>query len=179
MTRGVCKTKATYKRWFSARVTHGGYIGGKEQPMHYIWRSMLARCDTKVKNYEHVEVCERWRNYGNFVADMGERPSPKHTLDRWPNPFGNYEPSNCRWATWDQQARNKRETDFFTDGHRVGSIADWAEWLGIGRELARWRWLEKGTFSEGMRFKTCKPGRPWVDVPLRGGPAKFKVGART
>lgn len=139
------KGTVAYKRWFAARVTHGGYIGGKEQPMHYIWRSMLIRCDKPEKNYEHVRVCKRWRKYENFVADMGERPTPKHTLDRWPNPFGNYEPTNCRWATWSQQHRNKRATRIFSDGKREGSIAQWSEWLGVSRELLRYRWTKRGT----------------------------------
>lgn len=178
MMRGVCKTSATYKRWMAARVTHGGYVGGKEQPMHYIWRSMLIRCDKPAKNYEHVKVCRRWRKYENFIEDMGERPTPKHTLDRWPDPFGNYELFNCRWATWNQQARNKRATVIFTDGKRIGSIADWAEWLGIGRELARYRWLTRGTFADGMRFKMRTLKTKWTKIPIisRGRYGGFTVG---
>lgn len=162
----------------AARVTHGGYVGGKEQPMHYIWRSMLIRCDKPAKNYEHVKVCRRWRKYENFIEDMGERPTPKHTLDRWPDPFGNYELFNCRWATWNQQARNKRATVIFTDGKRIGSIADWAEWLGIGRELARYRWLTRGTFADGMRFKMRTLKTKWTKIPIisRGRYGGFTVG---
>lgn len=54
-----------------------------------------------------IKVCDRWINsFTDFLADMGERPLGK-TLDRWPNPFGNYEPGNCRWATIYEQRRNR------------------------------------------------------------------------
>ena len=54
-------------------------------------------------------MCSRWRDYRAFLADMGRRPSPKHTIDR-EDVNGNYEPGNCRWATPKQQARNRRNT---------------------------------------------------------------------
>jgi hypothetical protein len=60
-----------------------------------------------------VRVCERWQSYENFYADMGERPEGK-TIDRI-NPFGNYEPSNCRWANAFEQAQNKKHNTKFMD----------------------------------------------------------------
>jgi hypothetical protein len=54
-----------------------------------------------------VTMCERWNNFGAFFADMGERPSPTHSIDR-KDPHGNYEPSNCRWATKKEQVANQR-----------------------------------------------------------------------
>ena len=54
---------------------------------------------------------ERWRVVENFLADMGERPSVKHSIDRFPNNDGNYEPGNCRWATHKQQMQNTRATN--------------------------------------------------------------------
>lgn len=76
------------------------------------WRSMLGRClNPNAPNRRYygeagVTVCERWRSFENFLADMGERPEGK-TLDRI-DPYGNYEPTNCRWATYREQRANQR-----------------------------------------------------------------------
>jgi hypothetical protein len=73
---------------------------------------MIQRCDNPSRNcYKYyggrgIAVSERWRSFENFLADMGERPEDK-TLDRI-NPDGDYEPGNCRWATWHEQALNRR-----------------------------------------------------------------------
>lgn len=75
------------------------------------WHSMMRRCnDPKRWQYKYyggrgIKVCKRWMKFSNFLADMGERPSGK-TLDRYPNPDGNYSPKNCRWATQKQQMNN-------------------------------------------------------------------------
>lgn len=77
-----------------------------------IWRTMKNRCLSPNSGAFHrygalgVQVCDRWLEFTNFLADMGECPDGL-TLDRI-NPFGNYEPGNCRWATWKEQANNKR-----------------------------------------------------------------------
>lgn len=81
------------------------------------WAAMIQRC-TNPKNprwkyygARGISICKRWRHsFENFLTDMGKKPRPELTLDRKDN-NGNYEPSNCWWATWSQQNNNRR--DFF------------------------------------------------------------------
>ena len=88
------------------------------EPAEYrAWANMKQRCNNpKDKDYKDyggrgIKVCDRWlHNFENFLADMGKRPSPQHSIDRYPNNDGNYEPSNCRWATQIEQAQNRRKS---------------------------------------------------------------------
>lgn len=89
--------------------------GDGKSPERLAWYSMLARCKYAnrlgAKNYvgRGITVCERWKlSFVDFLADIGPRPSPSHSLDRIDND-GNYEPGNIRWATTSQQRRNRRD----------------------------------------------------------------------
>ena len=81
---------------------------------------MRARCQTKshckyaTYGAIGVKVSERWDDFNYFLADMGERPAGK-TLDRFPDPWGNYEPSNCRWATPKEQRANQRGRSVYSE----------------------------------------------------------------
>lgn len=97
---------------------------------------MRTRCLNKAnpgfRNYggRGIKVCKRWDNFKNFYKDMGKRPSPKHSIDRINND-GHYEPSNCRWATQTQQARNKRGIHHVTYKGETRPLAEWAERIGM------------------------------------------------
>ena len=88
--------------------------GRSKTTIYITWTGMKRRCqnpnDRSYPDYggRGIRVCERWQTFENFLADMGERPSDKHQLDRIDND-GNYEPSNVRWATRQLQIRNRRK----------------------------------------------------------------------
>lgn len=97
-------------------INHRVYSGGltRRYPSEYnAWRQLRFRCSSPTRAgaiyyFERgITVCERWNRFDTFLADMGPKPSPIHSIDRI-DVDGNYEPSNCRWATPLEQSRNRR-----------------------------------------------------------------------
>jgi hypothetical protein len=135
----------------------------KRHTTYSIWYNMLARC----YNDEHhaykdyggrgIRVCDRWRPsavqpkpqaFGNFIEDMGERPSQHYSLDR-NNADGNYEKSNCSWETSIVQGRNKRDTIMIPDPDNPEvqiPAAELAERRGVRYQTLRYQMLKEGTW---------------------------------
>lgn len=95
------------------KLKHGHFTRRQQTPTYRSWQAMIARCENPENdNFRYyggrgITICDRWRlNFENFLADMGERPAGK-TIDRRDND-GNYEPSNCRWATAIEQRAGRR-----------------------------------------------------------------------
>lgn len=117
------------------RVTKHGMEGTR---IYNTWAQMLARCNNlKSTSYKHygakgIKVCERWHDFVNFYADMGDKPEGQ-TLDRIDNSKG-YEPGNVRWATWKQQNRNKPITKRLVWNGELLPMARIAELAGVPRK---------------------------------------------
>lgn len=112
-------------------------------PEYNSWRAMVARCSNP--NNNRYALYDRWCRYANFIADMGRKPTPNHSLERV-NRDGHYEPSNCRWATRTEQARNKANNrHVIIDSERVLLIVA-AGQLGISYKAAHHR-LTRGTLK--------------------------------
>jgi hypothetical protein len=114
-----------------------GKHGACETLTYARWKSMIGRCTRKNSadwpNYggRGITVCDGWlHSFENFLADMGECPSKKYTLER-NDSNGNYEPSNCRWATKLEQARNTSRNRTLTFQGKTLCISEWAEITGL------------------------------------------------
>lgn len=115
---------------------------------------MRARCNNPKHEYyalyggRGIRVCDRWSDFVNFIADMGDRPGKGWSLDRYPDPNGNYEPGNVRWATIHDQQRNKRTNRILTFQGETMCEKDWATRLGIDHQTISARLING--WSDGM-----------------------------
>lgn len=121
--------------------THGLSVSDKRT--YTSWAMMLNRCrNPNAPNFDRyggrgIEVCERWKSFENFIADMGKRPDGK-TLDR-KNPNDGYYPENCVWSSVKTQQRNRRNNVMITHNGKTQCASDWASELGINKNTLLYR----------------------------------------
>jgi len=123
---------------------------------------MIARCTRPTAtSYEvyggmGITVCERWLTFENFLADMGEKPRGQ-TLDRYPNSNGNYESSNCRWASRSQQSNNRKSCVLIEYQGRKQNLMQWCRELGLKYSVVQSRikagWSAQRAIEAPARFK--------------------------
>jgi hypothetical protein len=164
-------TLGNNKAWALRRRKYGATGMGKQAPLlhkkhraEYIsWSSMKTRCsnpefkDWNLYGGRGIAVCERWLTFPNFLADMGLRPSARHSIDRIDSD-GNYEPGNCRWATAKEQANNwaTRNRRYTLNGKTL-TAAEWSDQIGITssslrERIERWG-LEKALTTPPVRSR--------------------------
>lgn len=131
--------------------THGESGNGKRTKEYSCWCEIKSRCTNKkskgAKNYvgRGVRMCDRWfSSYEAFLEDVGRAPTKIHTLDRFPDNNGNYEPKNVRWATPKQQANNTRSNVVLEYSGVSKTKTEWAEQLGISYHRVHYLIKRKG-----------------------------------
>ncbi|WCS27247.1 hypothetical protein LOK46_10640 [Methylobacterium sp. NMS14P] len=143
--------------------THGHASFGATTAEYEAWRKARQRCENP-KNPRYasyggrgIQVCERWRDFAAFFADMGSRPTPAHQLDRKDNDKG-YEPGNCRWATPAEQMVNRRNTRFVeVDGKQV-PLATLAKEAGLPINTLRFRILKGWDLTRALTAPLANTG---------------------
>jgi hypothetical protein len=120
---------------------HGAYSKETRSPLISVYQNMIYRCHSpnckQYKNYgkRGIHVCKEWReSIGNFIKDMGPRPTEKHTLDRIDNNKGYY-PANCKWSDRREQSINRRVTIEIRYKRLTLSLLEWSEILNVPRFL--------------------------------------------
>jgi hypothetical protein len=140
---------------------HGHSTREYKSPTYRSWLSMIDRCcNSNNPKYEYyggrgIKVCDRWKEFTNFLNDMGKRPSLKVSIDRYPDKNGNYELENCRWSSDIDQQRNMRSNDLITYNGEIHCRTEWAEIIGITPDSLRDR-LRQGWTIERALTTECK-----------------------
>jgi len=166
---GCLSRETTSKRMFK----HGR---GQDKAGEYrIWKAMKERCYySKSKGYPNyggrgITVCDRWlHSFENFLADMGERPSKSHSIDRI-DTDGNYCLENCRWATPIEQGNNKRRNNFYEHQGRRLTLRQWGDIVGLSYQVLRARrdlkWSVERMLTEPIKKDANRKAGQKVNIP--------------
>jgi hypothetical protein len=148
----------------SHRLTHGMSSHG---PFFHktwnSWRGMKERCSNPNFIHYHkyggrgIKFCDRWSDFKHFLADMGLCPVGC-SLDRFPNKNGNYEPGNCRWATYEEQANNTQYNVVLTHDGKTMTLAEWARHLNLNYWTVQARYKRHYPVEKILSEKLFKKG---------------------
>lgn len=141
---------------------------------YHCWTGIRQRCRNPNNcNYKHygargISVCDRWDKFENFLADMGPKPSPDHTIERV-DANGDYTPSNCVWLHKDKQARNKTNNRLvFFEGEEI-TLAEALERSGLSKDTVLHRVSKGMTYEEALTCTGMRKGpMPKLQVPFKG-----------
>ena len=142
LKRGLTKSCGCYRKENTSKMSKKH--GLKKHPLYNLWVGIRARCNNqKHKSYKNyggrgIKICERWNNFESFISDMGDRPSPEHSIDRINN-NGDYCPENCKWSTQKEQGRNMRKNVIINYNGKDYCISALAEHLGLKVGTLRYR----------------------------------------
>jgi len=160
---GATQSCGCYRRdaALAANRKHGAAGRSARSPEYDAWQNMRSRCERPA--YPHyadyggrgITVCARWReSFEAFLADMGPRPSAKHSVDRI-DVNGHYEPGNVRWATQPEQCRNTRVNHLVTIDGRTQPLIAWCEERGVKAGTVYWR-MAQGMSAEAAITKPVR-----------------------
>jgi len=154
---GCLKVERTISSNRCNKVTHGK----SASPEYYVWRGLVSRCtNPNNPNYSDyggrgIRVCDEWLKFENFYQDMGDRPSPKHTLDRR-YVDGDYCKENCRWATQKEQQNNRRNNAVLCLDDVNLTQKQWSEKTSIAQSTIHNRLRRGWSVEEALRTPVGK-----------------------
>ncbi len=179
---GCLRREATISRF-----TKHGCAGNREavgRTREYrIWLQMKDRCrNKKSRAWPHyggrgIRVCGRWsKSFSDFLADMGLAPSPQHSIDRFPNNDGNYQPTNCRWATSSEQAFNRRSPCPTVFKGVSKPLTHWAREHGLSCNVVRCRLRMGWTLEKSLKTSKRSYGPRTATPSLLPPDAEHSIG---
>jgi hypothetical protein len=129
---------------------------GKCQTRSYrIWAGIKTRClNPRSRGFAEyggngIGICDRWLDFRNFYADMGDPPTVQHSIERQNGSLG-YSPDNCKWATPQEQANNRKSSRVVEYNGQSLTIAQWADSLGISQKTISTRLNRNWTVGQAL-----------------------------
>lgn len=147
----------------TTRLKHGQKRKTFATPEYGVWCHIKERCYNKnspaYKDYggRGILMCDEWKDFVNFFNDMGQRPSENHSIDRIDNSKG-YSPDNCRWATYKEQQRNRRDNLVILFDGVKASLAEHCERLGLKYQTVHRRIVCGADISVALQHGRIKRG---------------------